>query len=216
MFPLGGIKVVSFVQPSFEVLHTLLLGIVKYSLKSLYNYQCRSRDGTLSKIFNKVEFERRVRIISNASKRQSDRTIPRAVFNTGVTSLSGIQGEEYIGLSMLTIAALPGMLNSSILEKKFAKLFWMGMSLHSCLSRAEFPKTEISENNFQKKVIKYVNCFVNVCGSQRRLVSPTVGCKLQKLHGLTHFHNQIERYGSAENSNWIYLKSHLKKIIKQP
>ena len=81
------------------------------------------------KIFKIEEFERRLRNLSEASKRQSDRSRPHAVFNTKVTTLSGIQGQEYIGLSILSICAIPGILNDSRVAKRFIKLLWLGVSL---------------------------------------------------------------------------------------
>ena len=50
-------------------------------------------------------------------KRWSDHSMLRAMFNTGVTTLAGIQGQEQLGLSLLTIVALPGMLGDLTLEK---------------------------------------------------------------------------------------------------
>ena len=58
--------------------------------------------------------------------------------------------------------------------------------------------------------------FVNICGPQRNLVSPSIGCKLQKLHGMTQFPYQIQKYASAENFNGAYLESHLKSFVKRP
>ena len=70
-FHFGGDKSGIFGSTPFEVLHTLLLGIMKYTLISLYNYQSLpTRDNpNLSYIFKKVEFEKRIRILSQASKR---------------------------------------------------------------------------------------------------------------------------------------------------
>eukprot|EP00978_Attheya_sp_CCMP212_P033007 scaffold131379_cov61-Attheya_sp.AAC.1 len=56
----------------------------------------------------------------------------------------------------------------------------------------------------------------SVCGDQRYYESPTVGCKIPRLHGLLHFPLQMEDHGSAENFNGSYLESMLKEFIKRP
>eukprot|EP00978_Attheya_sp_CCMP212_P034645 scaffold146218_cov34-Attheya_sp.AAC.1 len=156
------------------------------------------------------EIERRIRTLSMHSKGQSDRDMPRAVFNKGVTQLSGIKGQEYVGLSILTIAALPGMLKDITVEKQFMKLLWKGISLCSILCRDEVPKDEIVTGSLKNKIRNYNELFVKVCGDQRYYESPTVGCKIPKLHGLLHFPLQMEDHGSAENFNSSYLESMLK------
>lgn len=192
---------------------------MKYTLLSLCNYQslpsCDNPNPSV--IFKKIEFEKRIRILSQASKRQSERISLRTAFNAGVTSrLKGFSGQEYIGLSLLSIVALPGMIDNSFMEKIFAKLLWRGISIYECLTRDSVPKDEIRTLSLENKICKYLEMFVNVCGPQRNLVSPTVGCKFQKNHGMTHFPSQIQKYGSAENFNGAYLESHLKIFVKRP
>eukprot|EP00957_Ditylum_brightwellii_P043954 3335239-Ditylum_brightwellii.AAC.1 len=64
------------------------------------------------KLFDSSKFEQRLNVTLIARHCQSDRVIPRSVFNCGVTSLAGIKGQEYIGLSLLTIICLPGCLSN--------------------------------------------------------------------------------------------------------
>ena len=207
-----------FAATPFETLHTLLLGIIRYVLECLYKYKASSdvEDGSLVCVFRKEEFERRIRIISQATKRQSDRDMPRCTFNSGVVSLKGINGEEYIGLSLITIAALPEILPNRRIEKEFTKLLWLGISLHSCLKSSRLSKDEVENNLLQEKINRYIELFVQICGRQRNIISPLVGCKLPKLHGLTHFCRQIKCFGSAENFNGTYSESNLKTFIKYP
>jgi len=116
----------------FEILHVLLLGVMEISLKCLCDFQTpdvTDSKGKPKKPFQSAEFERRVRILSLASKRHSDRNFPW-MFNTGVTALAGIQGQEHIGLSLLTTAALPGVLPNTSLEKSFQCCF--GRCFSSC------------------------------------------------------------------------------------
>jgi hypothetical protein len=225
----GGVSRGVFCATPFEILHTLMLGTMKYTLHSLYNFQIQTetittnpsngnvtRTTKVSKPLMEDEIERRIRTLSMHSKRQSDRDMPRAVFNKGVTQLSGIQGQEYVGLSILTIAALPGMLKDITAETQFIKLLWKGISLCSILSRDEVPKEELISGFLLNKIRNYNELFVKVCGDQRYYESPSVGCKLPKLHGLTHMPLQIEDHGSPENFNGSYLESMLKEFIKRP
>ena len=57
-----------------------------------------------------------------SSKRQSNFDFPRSVFNSGATSRSGINGQEYVGFSLMYIIALPNMLKYYVIENKFAKI----------------------------------------------------------------------------------------------
>ena len=93
---------------------------------------------------------------------------------------------------------------------------WLGISLHASFAAASVPKNLISDDILHNKICSYIQLFVQVCGSQRDILSPRVGCKLPRLHGLTHFSRQIESFGSAENFNGSYLESHLKTFVKLP
>eukprot|EP00978_Attheya_sp_CCMP212_P027210 scaffold90973_cov39-Attheya_sp.AAC.1 len=79
---------------------------MKYTLHCLYNYEIQAETTTtnssngnvtttnkVSKPLMEDEIERKIRTLSMHSKRQSDHDMPRAVFNKGVTQLSGIQGQ---------------------------------------------------------------------------------------------------------------------------
>ena len=223
----GGFPRGLFCATPFEILHTHMLGTMKYTLDTLFNYKLvtettQTTNGSTttttktSKPLMVDEIERRIRILSMHSKRQSDRDMPRAVFNKGVTTLGGIQGQEYVGLSILTIAALPGMLKDISEERLFMKLLWKGISLCFILCRDQVPKEEIESSRLMAKIRNYNDLFVQVCENQRYYESPNVVCKIPKLHGLLHFPSQIQDHGSAENFNGSYLESMLKDFIKRP
>ena len=202
----------------FEVLHTFLIGMMKYTLFALFEYTVlkRSKDGTMKKCkrFNNVKFERRLRSLSLHSKRQSDRNMPRCSFNCGVTKLRGLNGQEYVGLSMLTIAALPGMLRNEALEKQFSLLLWRGVSLYTHLTRDSYSIIDLAVLESHMK--QYLHQFKDVVGPQRWITSPKVGTKLVKFHGCLKFVEQIPWIGSPENWNGVYLESALKTFVKHP
>ena len=103
-------------------------------------------------------------MLSRLSNHQSDRDMPHAMFNTGVTALSSLTGQEYVGLSLLTIVALPGLLNNVKLEKGYARLLWYGLSIYAILNHNSFPRSELT--SFHESVQKYLKCFFDVAGPQ--------------------------------------------------
>ena len=108
--------------------------------------------------------------------------MPRANFNAGVTSLTGLNGQEYIGLSLLSIIALPGMLGDIKLEKQFSKLLWMGISLYQWQTAASVSISDMEI--FRRCSQVYVKTYNDVAEEQRLRISPMVGNKFPKLHGL--------------------------------
>ena len=90
----GGDKHGIFGMTLFEILYTLFLELMKYSLHSIFEYESSKEiECYLSfqmKGLNTVEFEKRMRMLSPLSKHQSDWFMPRASFNMGVTALAGI------------------------------------------------------------------------------------------------------------------------------
>ena len=222
MVSMGGSKYGIFGATPFELLHTWQLGMMKKSIRSLFNHTVlvhsidkKTKSTSVHKkiIFNEEEFERRIRKLSLCSKRQSDRLMPRSVFNSGVTTLSGIEAQEYAGLSLLTIIALPGMLNDITLERKYMKLLWMGLSINYLMCRDEVPKSDGPHTLM--KIRRYLHLFKEIVGPQRDIYS-AVGLQFPKFHGPLHFVSQSEMFGSARNYDGTYLESALKTFIKMP
>ena len=245
-FAFGGCEGGIFQCTPVETLHALL-GVIEKSLISLFEYtvlipvsekgkkkrkarKIKDRDstvdsnmkvnGSLQKVFWKEEFNRRVSYLAKQLTHQSDRSLPRTCFKKDITTLSGYTAQEMIGLSLVTIFALPGCLKIPDLQKcveveiGFCKLLWRGISLYYDLHRYLTPKLELEE--LELKIRCYQNTFIDVCGDQKRLHSPSVGTKFRKLHSLIHFADNIADFGSAHNFFGGYLESLMKDFVKQP
>ena len=214
-----------------ELLHALLLGIMKYALKCLFDYSIYSdtqqpfgkndskRIRNVRNVFLSAEFERRVRILSTKMRKQSVRDLPHSSFSHGVCKMSKLSGQEFVGLSVLTIAALPGCIKIDDtkdrlkVEKDYSEVLWLGVSLYECFNRVSIPKNDLVL--LDKKVRHYIRRFVDVCGEQRNIQS-SVGTKLQKLHSLIHVTFDVQKYGSAGNFFGGHLESMLKTFVKKP
>ena len=228
-FYFGGDEEGVFGATPVESLHALLFGPMKMTLLSLFEYKfdymTKSKDDetntvALKKVFRTAEFERRIRILSKLSKRQSYRHIPRSTYSNGVSSISGLSAQELIGLSMLTIVALPGCIDIDSkdlrlsIEQDFTELLWLGVSLYKC-----FNCTDIDKDKelilLETKVRYYIRRFCQVCGEQRYYAS-LVGTKLPKLHSLIHLVLSIRKFGVPNNYFGGFLESMMKTFVKYP
>ena len=227
MFNCGGDEEGIYGITPVECLHALLLGIMMYVLKCLFEYKVESvkevdgvKEQYLKKIFRTSEFERRIRILSKYSKRQSYRHIPRSTYTNGVCTLSGLSGQELVGLSVLSIIALPGCINIEsandqlCVERDFSELLWLGVSLYESFQSYSIPKDE-GNMHLETKVRYYIKRFCDVCGEQRNIQSE-VGTKLTKLHSLIHLVKAIPKYGTPMNYFGGYMEKNLKSFVKYP
>ena len=140
-----------------------------------------------------------MQIISDQISHQSDRDLPRAKFFGNVTKMAHFTAQEIVGLSLVSIIALPGCFkyvdDSTHYELvvKFSNLLWRGISLYYNLQQHRFKKDDLVDLDI--KVRCYIKCFVDVCGYQCDLLSPTVGTKLCKLHSLLHITDNMRLFG---------------------
>ena len=227
MFKCGGDKEGIYGITPVECLHALLLGIISYVLECLFEYKILSEKEVNGKhqeyhrkVFYTSEFERRIRILSKLSKRLSYQHMPRSTYSSGVCSLSSLSGQELVGLSILTIIALPGCIGIDppkvrvLIEKEFSELLWMGVSLYESFQSYSISKDE-GLNELETKVRYYIERFCGVCGEQRNIQSK-VGTKLTKLHSLIHLVKAIRKYGTPLNYFGGYMEKNLKTFVKYP
>lgn len=165
-------------------------------------------------IFNKVEFERRVRVVTQSAKRQSDKDMPRTPFKNGVTELTRLTGQEYMGLILVTLAAMKGCVVGAagdMLEKAYSLVLFLSMSLHMSLTRLENTETQL--HAMSRKISVFMSYYSWVVGPMREFLSKS-GLRISKFHGLKHFPHYIRRYGNAYNFFGGYWESHLKCLLK--
>jgi hypothetical protein len=100
----------------------------------------------LKKLFNKTEFEKRFRVVTNAACHQSDCEMPRAPFKNGVMDQTRLTGQEYPGLCLITLVAMKGMLQGHLksLETSFAQLIFMTLSMECALTLDSYPEELLS------------------------------------------------------------------------
>ena len=226
-FKCGGDKEGIYGITPVESLHALLLGTITYVLKCLFEYKILSQKKVngeeqeyYMKVFYTSEFERRIRILSKLSKRQSYRHMPRSTYSNGVCSLSSLSGQELVGLSILTIIAVPGCIGIDPpalrinIEEEFSELLWMGVSLYESFQSYSVSKDE-GLNELETKVRFYIQRFCDICGEQRNIQSE-VGTKLTKLHSLIHLVKAIPKYGTPLNYFGGYMEKNLKSFVKYP
>lgn len=104
----------------------------------------KKHSGTETKrIFQVHEYEIRLLVLSKYTKRQSDRNIPRSVSNSIASTLTGILGQDYVSLSLLTIEASPDIWDDISLKKHFSKFLWNGISLYRWFSSSAIPKEKM-------------------------------------------------------------------------
>ncbi|MGH7974477.1 MAG: hypothetical protein ACREBR_03030 [bacterium] len=225
----------------YEILHLFLLGIMKYILRSLFNHRSvptelrnwytarcarNGNQGAVDKrptnisagtsIFNKPEFERRFRVVTRAATRQSDRNMPRVPFRNGVTSLTRLTGQEYTGLSMLTMVCMEGIVNgdrevAGTIEKQYCRLIWLSLSLETLLTKESYSEEDLQV--LDMTINYFLHELRELVGPQREMDSKC-GLRIDKFHALRHFTSYIRR--SPQNFSGIYLEAALKPFVKQP
>ena len=225
----------------FETLHVYYLGILKYLLISVYGYlevheitrdwlKERYRDDSVpspkdylksrpsqKKETTKVRtdiLERRIRLVRICCNRQSDRNVPRTPFNSGVTSLAKLTGQEYPGLCLLTMLTIEGLVSkNSEVERVISLLLWLSISLDCLLTREVYNAKQLLD--LDKKIKIYMFLYRSFVGPQREAVSEC-GLRIIKFHALSKYVMQIRKFGSSNNFFGGFLESSLKAIVKRP
>jgi len=169
----------------------------------------------LPKLFDQPEFEKNFRIVQQASRRQSDRDMPRAPFRNGVTDQTRLSGQEYPGLCLITLVAMKGMLSSvdPSIEHAFNSLLFMALCLEVALTQDSY--TEVQLGELQSSIQKFLRIYRSVVGPFRECLSRS-GLRIPKFHGLLHMVFYIRRYGSTKNFFGGFCESHLKSLVKAP
>ena len=233
----------------YEVLHLVYLGLFKYLLEAIYNYRPVPNDlkewyklrctscgsgGELhmkpenksnnipSSTFRSDFFNSRYRIVSEAGKRQSDRGMPKIPFKmNGVESMTKLNGQEYVGIILLTMVCMNGLLcnepesnevdDVKSDENNFTKLLWDSLCLETILTQDSYERNKMSTLTEIFEI--YLDSYKKIVGPQREMAS-SQGLRITKFHALKHFPFYIERYGNTHNFCGIYSEKNLKHIVK--
>ena len=75
-------------------------------------------------------------------------------FNNGVTGLTWLTVQEYPWLCLLTMVTIDGLLGDPVVEKAYAKLLWLSISLKKLLTELQNTKTMLIE--LEMKIIKFL------------------------------------------------------------
>ena len=179
----GGIFSITVV----EALHALLMGPMKKSLEYIYNHTIEEEDVNkkrqLKKAFETDLFETNAHLIAKQLAHQSDRDLPPCYFNSAITTLSQIRGQEFVSLSLITILALPGCIDvgdddaSILIEKAYIDMLWKGISLYRIMQQESLSKNCLED--MKLKARSYIKSYKHVCSNQskwvrgRNMVLPT-------------------------------------------
>jgi hypothetical protein len=129
----------------------------------------------LKRVFDKVEFERRFRVVTLAARCQSDRSMPRAPFKNGLVTLIAMKGMFSHG----------GQNLSRYLESGFASLIFMSLCLECALTQHRYTESNLSD--LDNAVTKFLCIYHEIIGPFQECFSRS-GLRIPKFHGLLAAH----------------------------
>ena len=110
--------------------------------------------------------------------------------------LTQLTGQEYPGLCLLTMLSIDNLLGNASIERSFAKLLWLSLSLKKLLTG--YLHTTFMLDDLTKKIKVYLHLFRQVVSAHCEVFimwSSSCGLQITKFHGLLHFALQIEKFG---------------------
>ena len=143
---------------------------------------------------NCAECKNRICLVRQVVTWQSDHSMLKMLFNNGVTGQ--LTGQENPGLCLLTMLSIDGLLGNASIERSFAKLLWLSLSLKKLLT--EYLHTIFTLEDLTKKIKVYLYLFRQMVGIHHER-SSLCGLWITKFHGLLYFDLQIEKFGSSHN-----------------
>jgi len=235
----------------YEILHAWYLGMMKLGLQASFNithvheklvdwYKKRlkgHKNGDLANrpstggaknavAFPKAEMEARMRFLTSCSRRQSDRSMPRAPFREGVTDLSRLNGQEYPGLCLLSSVCFKGIFHgvkavsdlgdefAADLEQRLCLVVFLSLSLEVQLTAEHISEKE--RELLEERMKLFLDFFRKTLGVYIESGSQT-GLRRSKYHAPIHIvADLIPKYGSTMNFFGGFLESFLKFLVKQP
>ena len=99
--------------------------------------------------------------------------MPRAPFKNGVTDQTRLTGQEYPGLSLITLIAMKGMLSREgldpSLEVGFSYLIFMALCLECALTQGSYTESDLS--HLDQALTKFLTIYRSIIGPFRERFS---------------------------------------------
>jgi len=105
--------------------------------------------------------------------------------------------------------SIDGLLGNASIERSFAKLLWLSLSLKKLLT--EYLHTIFTLEDLTKKIKVYLYLFRQMVGIHHER-SSSCGLQIRKFHGSPHFDLQVEMFGSSHNFFGGYYELSLKGL----
>jgi len=167
----------------------------------------------LKNVFDMPEFEKRARVVTRETRRQSNRSMPRVPFKHGVSDQTRLSGQEYPGLCIVTLVFMKGMLmDFPEVELAFAQLIFMALSLEVTITMEEYSDSYLER--LQKLIVKFLLIYHAIVGPICECFSKS-GLRIFKFHCFLHVIFYICQFGCAFNFFGGFCESHLKSLVKQ-
>ena len=203
-----------------EPLHAIELGLMKYAIRgfSIALGLNPDSDGSAPILFRVIE--RYARKIGRRLSHQSDRSLPRTYFPTGVTSGTKLAAHEMPGVCLVMLIMCKMESTRVLITKKlggctdrrllrWVKLFELILSWRWWLKKENIPKEEVDLSiTAIKKLHLFFKSVVNRQDGQ--------GMKIIKFHLSMHIPENIMDFGVTANIDTGPAESNHKKNAKQP
>ena len=180
-----------------EILHTLRLGIFKYTIKTI-------QDKLTPTIQRQVNLLCK-RVISVCSH-QSDRDVPRTNFHFGLGSITKMSGGEYSGVILILLIILLCDDGKQLFIDSKIETSTINKYISLLENLLKFEQWMEKESNFKFSPNDISNMRTSVTSLSLQIKTSLNrtqgnGMKVLKFHILSHMVDDIDRFGSPQNYN---------------
>ena len=201
-------------------LHAIELGLMKYAIRGFAIACGLNPDNDKSPPLLLQVIERYAKRIGRRLSHQSDRSLPRTYFPTGVTSGTKLSAHELPGVCLVLLIMCKMESTRELISKKFGgytdsrlkrwvKLFELMLSWRWWMKKEVLPKNEVLLS--VTAIQQFCIYFKNVVNRQEGQ-----GMKIIKFHLSMHIPENILDFGVTANVDTGPAESNHKKNAKQP